>query len=58
MKLFKSKKKQSNKTVGEFIFDLRKEKHMSQYDLADLVPISREAVSKWERILLSLIKPV
>ena len=47
MKLFKRKPKQKN--FGEFILELRKEKHLSQYDLAELVPISREAVSKWER---------
>ena len=27
---------------------LRKEKNLSQYQLADMIPISRQAVSKWE----------
>lgn len=35
--------------MGLFIAELRKEKNMSQYDLAELIPISRDAVSKWER---------
>ena len=38
-----------NSKIGKFISELRKEKGLSQYDLADLVPISREAISKWER---------
>ena len=35
--------------IGKFIFKLRTEKGLSQYQLADIVPISRQAVSKWER---------
>ena len=35
--------------IGKFIYTLRKEKNLSQYQLADLIPISRQAVSKWER---------
>ena len=35
--------------IGQFICQLRKEKNLSQYQLADLVPISRQGVSKWER---------
>lgn len=35
--------------IGKFICELRKEKNLSQYQLADLVPISRQGVSKWER---------
>ena len=35
--------------IGKFIYELRKEKKLSQYQLADLIPISRQAVSKWER---------
>ena len=34
---------------GKFIIELRKEKEISQYDLADMIPIDRTAVSKWER---------
>ena len=35
--------------IGNFILNLRKEKNLSQYQLAEMIPISREAVSKWER---------
>ncbi len=35
--------------TGKFIAELRKEKNLSQQELADLIPISREAISKWER---------
>ena len=35
--------------IGKFICELRKEKNLSQYQLADLIPISRQGVSKWER---------
>ena len=38
----------SNK-IGKFIYSLRKENSLSQYQLADMIPISRQAVSKWER---------
>ena len=35
--------------IGKFIYELRKEKNLSQYQLADLIPITRQGVSKWER---------
>lgn len=35
--------------TGKFIYKLRTEKGLSQYQLADMIPISRQAVSKWER---------
>lgn len=35
--------------IGKFIYSLRTEKKWSQYQLADMIPISRQAVSKWER---------
>ena len=35
--------------IGKFIYQLRTEKNLSQYQLADKIPISRQAVSKWER---------
>lgn len=35
--------------IGKFICNLRKEKNLSQNQLADMTPISRQAVSKWER---------
>lgn len=35
--------------ISKFIYELRKEKGLSQYQLADMIPITRQAVSKWER---------
>ncbi len=35
--------------IGKFICSLRKKKNLSQTQLADMIPISRQAVSKWER---------
>lgn len=35
--------------IGKFIFQLRKEKKMTQEKLSELIPIGREAISKWER---------
>lgn len=34
--------------MGQFIAKLRKEKELTQYDLSELIPVSRDAVSKWE----------
>jgi len=39
----------ANKSMGEFISTLRKEKGMTQKELADLLSITDKAVSKWER---------
>lgn len=38
-----------NKKIGSFICELRKEKELTQYELAEKIPVSREAISKWER---------
>ena len=35
--------------LGKFLIELRKEKGLTQYDLAEMIPIGREAISKWER---------
>ena len=35
--------------TGKFIKELRKGKNLSQNQLADMIPISRQAISKWER---------
>lgn len=35
--------------IGKFILELRKEKELTQEELAELIPIGRAAVSKWER---------
>ena len=39
----------TNKSIGEIISTLRKEKGMTQKQLADLLNITDKAVSKWER---------
>ena len=39
----------ANKTMGEIISTLRKEKGMTQKELADMLSITDKAVSKWER---------
>lgn len=41
----------SNKTLGEMISTLRKEKNMTQNDLAEKMNVTDKAVSKWERNL-------
>ena len=38
-----------SKKIGSFIKELRTKEGMSQYDLADKIPIDRSVVSKWER---------
>ena len=39
----------ANKSMGEIISTLRREKGMTQKELADLLNITDKAVSKWER---------
>ena len=41
----------SNKTLGEMISFLRKEKNMTQNDLAEKMNVTDKAVAKWERNL-------
>jgi len=41
----------ANRTMGEMIATLRREKGMTQKELADLLNITDKAVSKWERDL-------
>ena len=41
----------SNKSIGEMISSLRKEKEMTQNDLAEKMNVTDKAVSKWERNL-------
>lgn len=38
-----------NQTIGKFIKELRKDKNLTQKDLADKLNITDRAVSKWER---------
>ncbi len=40
-----------NKTMGMMISSLRREKNMTQLDLASLLNVTDKAVSKWERDL-------
>ena len=39
----------ANKSMGEIISTLRKEKGMTQKELADRLNLTDKAVSKWER---------
>lgn len=39
----------ANKSMGEIISTLRREKGMTQKELADMLHITDKAVSKWER---------
>ena len=39
----------ANRSMGEIISTLRKEKGMTQKELADMLNITDKAVSKWER---------
>ena len=39
----------ANRTMGEIISTLRREKGMTQKELADMLNITDKAVSKWER---------
>lgn len=41
----------SNRSIGEMICSLRKEKGMTQNDLAEIMNVTDKAVSKWERNL-------
>ena len=41
----------SNKSIGEMISSLRKEKGMTQSELAEKMNVTDKAVSKWERDL-------
>ena len=42
--------------VGSLIYKLRKEKNMTQKQIADLLNISDKTVSKWERYLYKYIR--
>ena len=38
-----------HQNIGKFIKELRTEKNLSQNQLAEIIPITRQAISKWER---------
>ena len=48
--------------IGKFIYELRKEKQITQKELADILSVTTQAVSKWERGLgcpdISLLRPI
>lgn len=48
--------------IGKFIAQVRKENHLTQEELATMLRISKNAVSKWERGIclmdMSLLKPL
>ena len=44
----------ANKSMGEIISTLRREKNMTQRELADMLNITDKAVSKWEREILGV----
>ena len=52
----------NQENIGKFIAELRKEKKLTQSDLAEKLNVSTNAVSKWERGLclmdISLLKPL
>ena len=54
--------KMNQEKIGKFISELRKEKNLTQEELASKLGITKNAVSKWERGLsmmdVSLLKPV
>lgn len=37
------------KQIGKSLFELRKKYSLTQQELANLIPVSRETISKWER---------
>ena len=41
--------KMNQDKISKFIKNLREESNMTQEELADKIPISRQAISKWER---------
>ena len=45
----------ANKSMGEIVSTLRKEKGMTQKQLADMLNITDKAVSKWEHDIAWLI---
>lgn len=40
-------------TVGKFIMQKRKEKNMTQEQLAEKIGVSNKTVSKWETVTMS-----
>ncbi len=51
-----------NKKIGDYISNLRRNKNLTQKELADLLGITDKAVSKWERGAgypdISMLRPI
>lgn len=47
--LFETVMRMNSELIGKFIKELREEKKLTQLMLAEKIPVTREAVSKWER---------
>ena len=45
---FRKEKSMDQVKIGKFIADCRKEKNMTQRQLADILEISDKTISKWE----------
>ena len=60
--IYERRKNMNQEKIGKFILELRKEKSMTQQELADKIGVTDRAISKWEngRGLpdLSLMKPL
>ena len=54
--IYKWVKVMNQKKIGSFIATIRKEKGLTQYDLAEKLSVSNKAVSKWETGVISQLK--
>ena len=44
-------------TFGERLYELRKNKNISQEELAELLDVSRQSISKWENDKVTYVQP-
>ena len=44
-------------TFGERLYELRKNKNISQEELAELLDVSRQSISKWENDKFTYVQP-
>lgn len=45
-----------SKKFGQFVAEIRKEKNMTQADLANIIGVTDKAISRWEKGILFLLK--